>query len=295
MTPETLAKVPAVTLGFWIIKILATTLGETGGDTVTMTMNLRLSRPAPVIFLIARCSVLVVASQIRAKTFHPLLYWATIVASTTAGTTLADFADRSLGIGYPGGSARAARSACSPSLCAVVPRRGHASRSNTVNTPRVEAFYWATITFSQTLGTALGDWMADDTGLGYAGGALVFGAALARRRGCLLLDHDLARRPVLGRVHPHPAARRHGRRLSRQADRRRRPRAEPPGRLARPGRRDARAHLSAAAARGRASAEPQLVSTPRARPAARDAPHHRNRNGLDHRAQHIFTIGFRLA
>jgi len=174
MNNITLAKVPEVTLGFWIIKILATTLGETGGDTVTMTMNLGYLT-GTFIFL-SLLAVLVVL-QIRAQQFHPLLYWATIVASTTAGTTMADFADRSLGIGYTGGSTLLL--ACVLITLWLWHRSEGTVSVSTVNTPRVEAFYWATITFSQTLGTALGDWMADDTGLGYTGAALVFGAALA--------------------------------------------------------------------------------------------------------------------
>ena len=167
-----LTKVPAVTLGFWIIKIAATTLGETGGDTVSMTMNLGYL-VGTAIFLSAL--VVLVILQIAAKRFHPFLYWATIIASTTAGTTMADFADRSLGVGYPGGSIFLF-------LCVIASlgtwywSEGSVS-VQTVDTPRVEAFYWATITFSQTLGTALGDWAAD-AGLGYDGGALVFGAAL---------------------------------------------------------------------------------------------------------------------
>jgi len=178
-----LSKVPAITLGFWIIKILATTLGETGGDTVTMTwLGETTAHPNPNGYLIgtgiflAALIVLVIA-QIAAKKFYPLLYWATIIASTTAGTTMADFADRSLGIGYTGGTAVlfAAVLAC---LAAWYWSEGTVS-VDTVNTPKVEAFYWATITFSQTLGTALGDWMADDAGVGFAGGALIFGAALA--------------------------------------------------------------------------------------------------------------------
>jgi uncharacterized membrane-anchored protein len=168
-----LSKVPAVTLGFWIIKILATTLGETAGDTVTMTWKLGYLA-GTAIFLSAL--VLLVVLQIRADKFHAFLYWATIVASTTAGTTLADFADRSLGIGYTGGSAVL--------LLCVLASLGLWYRSEgtvsvaTVNTPRVEAFYWTTITFSQTLGTALGDWMADSSGLGFRGAALVFAAVL---------------------------------------------------------------------------------------------------------------------
>jgi uncharacterized membrane-anchored protein len=174
MNSETLAKVPAVTLGFWIIKILATTLGETGGDTVTMTMDLGYLAGS-AIFLSAL--LVLVFIQIRAHKFHAWLYWATIVASTTAGTTMADFADRSLGIGYAGGSG--VLLFCVLFVLWLWHRSEGTVSVNTVNTPRVEAFYWATITFSQTLGTALGDWMADDTGLGYTGAALVFGASLA--------------------------------------------------------------------------------------------------------------------
>jgi uncharacterized membrane-anchored protein len=168
----TMSKVPAVTLGFWIIKILATTLGETGGDTVTMTMSLGYL-VGTAIFLAAL--VVLVAFQIAAKRFHPFLYWATIVASTTAGTTMADFADRSLGIGYTGGSLLLLACVLA-SLLAWYWSEGTVA-VNTVTTRKAEAFYWITITFSQTLGTALGDWIAD-AGLGYEGGALVFGAAL---------------------------------------------------------------------------------------------------------------------
>jgi uncharacterized membrane-anchored protein len=167
-------KVPEVTLVFWIIKIAATTLGETGGDSVTMTLNWGYLT-GTAIFVTAL--VALVAVQITAKKFHPLLYWATIVASTTFGTTMADFADRSLGIGYTGGSALLL--ACLiATLLAWYWSLGSIS-VETVSTPKVEAFYWAAITFSQTLGTALGDWMADTTGLGYEGSALVFGAGLA--------------------------------------------------------------------------------------------------------------------
>ncbi|MBN9532106.1 MAG: hypothetical protein J0H30_03895 [Alphaproteobacteria bacterium] len=168
------SKVPAVTLGFWIIKILATTLGETGGDTVTMTLNLGYL-VGTAIFLSAL--VVLVVAQIAAKKFQPFLYWATIIASTTAGTTMADFADRSLGIGYAGGSTLLL--AAMIAVLALWYRAEGTISVDTVNTPRVEAFYWAAITISQTLGTALGDWMADDAGVGFAGGALVFGAALA--------------------------------------------------------------------------------------------------------------------
>jgi len=168
----TMSKVPAVTLGFWIIKILATTLGETGGDTVTMTMNLGYL-VGTAIFLTAL--VVLVAFQIAAKRFQPFLYWATIVASTTAGTTMADFADRSLGIGYTGGSLLLL--ACVLASLLAWYRSEGTVAVNTVTTRKAEAFYWITITFSQTLGTALGDWIAD-AGLGYEGGALVFGTGL---------------------------------------------------------------------------------------------------------------------
>jgi len=167
-------KVPEVTLGFWIVKIAATTLGETGGDSVTMTLDWGYLT-GTAIFLAAL--IIFVALQVVSSRFRPFLYWATIAASTTFGTTMADFADRSLGVGYSGGSAIL--------LTLVVGtlalwRWSAGSVSvDTVATPKVEVFYWATITFSQTLGTALGDWMADSTGLGYGGGALVFGAGLA--------------------------------------------------------------------------------------------------------------------
>jgi uncharacterized membrane-anchored protein len=171
---EAVTKVPEVTMVFWIIKIAATTLGETGGDSVTMTLNWGYLT-GTLIFLPAL--VLLVVAQIVARRFHPFLYWATIVASTTFGTTMADFADRSLGIGYTGGSALLL------GLLLVTLALWYWSLGSisveTVATPKAEAFYWAAITFSQTLGTALGDWMADTTGLGYAGGALVFGAGLA--------------------------------------------------------------------------------------------------------------------
>ena len=167
-------KVPEVTLIFWIIKIAATTLGETGGDTVSMTLNWGYLL-STALFLIVL--VVLVVWQTAAKKFHPFLYWATIIASTTAGTTMADFADRSLGIGYTGGS-----SILFVSLMAVLALWYWSQGSisvETVNSPKVEAFYWAAITLSQTLGTALGDWLADTGGFGYEGGALVFGAGLA--------------------------------------------------------------------------------------------------------------------
>jgi uncharacterized membrane-anchored protein len=175
-TPTNLcaSKVPEVTLGFWIIKILATTLGETGGDTVTMTFDWGYLAGTAIFFALL---IVLVIAQIVARKFHPFLYWATIVASTTFGTTMADFADRSLGIGYTGGSALLL--ACLIAVLALWYSWEGTISVNTVSTPRVEAFYWAAITFSQTLGTALGDWIADTSGLGYEGGALVFAAGLA--------------------------------------------------------------------------------------------------------------------
>ena len=181
---ETLTKVPAVTLGFWIIKILATTLGETGGDSVSMSWFGETTPEAgqgglngylvgTAIFGVLL--IMLVWAQIRARTFHPWLYWATIVTSTTAGTTLADFTTRSIGIGYPGGSLLLF--ACVLlSLFAWYKATGTIS-VNSIVSPREELFYWITITFSQTLGTALGDWIADSS-LGYGGGALFFGALL---------------------------------------------------------------------------------------------------------------------
>jgi uncharacterized membrane-anchored protein len=171
---ETFTKIPEVTLGFWIIKIAATTLGETGGDSVTMTLNWGYLTGTAIF---SAALIVFVALQIVSNKFRPFLYWATIVASTTLGTTMADFADRSLGIGYAGGSALLF--ACVLGTLALWRWSAGSVSVETVATPKVEIFYWATITFSQTLGTALGDWMADSTGLGYAGGAVVFGAALA--------------------------------------------------------------------------------------------------------------------
>ncbi|MDR0478653.1 MAG: hypothetical protein LBH31_02370 [Burkholderiaceae bacterium] len=170
---KTLAKVPQVTLLFWIVKIAATTLGETGGDAVTMSMNLGYLTGTLIFAVIFG---VMVTAQIRARSFHPLLYWATIVASTTVGTTLADFADRTLGIGYAGGSTMLL-ALLAISLLLWYRTLGTVSVSS-VDTPKAELFYWLTITFSQTLGTALGDWTADTAGIGYGGGIFVFGALL---------------------------------------------------------------------------------------------------------------------
>ena len=168
------AKVPQVTFVFWLIKIAATTLGETGGDAVSMSLDLGYligTGIFAVIFIAA------VAAQIKAKAFHPALYWLTIIATTTVGTTLADFADRSLGIGYEGGSSLLLVLLLA-SFAVWYKVMGSVS-IDTVNSPKAEAFYWVTIMFSQTLGTALGDWMADDAGFGYLGSIGVFGGGLA--------------------------------------------------------------------------------------------------------------------
>ncbi|HEY7999696.1 MAG TPA: hypothetical protein VIE87_12805 [Pseudolabrys sp.] len=169
-----LSKVPEVTLTFWLIKIAATTLGETGGDSVTMTLHWGYLA-GTALFLAAL--VALVVFQIVANKFYPFLYWATIIASTTFGTTMADFADRSLGIGYAGGASILL--ACLLAVLALWYWSLGSISVDTVATPRVEVFYWSAITFSQTLGTALGDWMADSTGLGYEYGAFVFAAGLA--------------------------------------------------------------------------------------------------------------------
>jgi len=168
------SKVPEVTFVFWLVKIAATTLGETGGDAVSMSLNLGylLGTGIFAVFFLA-----FVFAQIRASRFHPFLYWATIIATTTVGTTLADFADRSLGIGYAGGSLLLLGLLVA-SL--VVWHRTLGSVSiNTVSSPKSEIFYWVTIMFSQTLGTALGDWLADTAGFGYLNSAALFGGLLA--------------------------------------------------------------------------------------------------------------------
>ncbi len=170
---KTLSKVPEVTLIFWIIKILATTLGETGGDAVSMSMNLGYLVSTgifAVLFIIA------VIAQIKADKFHPALYWLTIIATTTVGTTLADFTDRSLGIGYPGGTALLFTLLMASLF--IWHRMEGSIAIDTVSTPRVEAFYWVTIMFSQTLGTALGDWCADSLEFGYLVSAVIFGGLL---------------------------------------------------------------------------------------------------------------------
>jgi uncharacterized membrane-anchored protein len=200
MPRDALTKVPRSRSGFWIIKILATTLGETGGDSVSMSW---LGETTPEAgqgglngYLVGTAIfgvllVVLVWLQIRARRFNPWLYWATIVASTTAGTTLADFATRSLGIGYPGGSLLLL--ACVLASLFAWHRTTGTVSVNSIVSPREELFYWATITFSQTLGTALGDWIADSS-LGYGGGALFFGALLA---GLALLYYATALNRVL--------------------------------------------------------------------------------------------------
>jgi uncharacterized membrane-anchored protein len=168
-----MSKVPAVTLGFWAIKIIATTLGETGGDAVSMTLNWGYALSSTMFIGIFAAAV---AAQIAARRFHSFLYRTVIVATTMAGTTMADFADRSLGIGYSGGSLLLF--VCLMASLGVWHRQTGSIAVDTVASPRIEMFYWTAILFSQTLGTALGDWMADSNGLGYERGALVFAAAL---------------------------------------------------------------------------------------------------------------------
>jgi uncharacterized membrane-anchored protein len=172
-TEQTLSKVPEVTLVFWIIKIAATTLGETGGDAVSMSLDLGY---AVATGIFAAIFVIAVAAQIAAKRFHPTLYWTTIIATTTVGTTLADFADRSLGIGYAGGSSLLL--ALLLASLFVWYRTLGTVAVDSVASPRSEMFYWVTIMFSQTLGTALGDWTADTAGLGYTGAAALFSGML---------------------------------------------------------------------------------------------------------------------
>jgi uncharacterized membrane-anchored protein len=172
-TSHALSKVPEITLVFWIVKIFATTLGETGGDAVTMSMNLGYLVGTGIF---AAIFLLAVFAQIRAKGFHPFLYWTTIIATTTVGTTMADFADRSLGIGYAGGSTLLF--VLLMASLAIWYRTLGSVSVDTVSSPRAEMFYWVTIMFSQTLGTALGDWTASTAGLGYEGAAIVFSALL---------------------------------------------------------------------------------------------------------------------
>ena len=169
-----LSKVPEVTLLFWVIKIAATTLGETAGDAVSMSMNLGYLIGTAIFSAVFLAAVF---AQIKAKTFQPFLYWTTIIATTTVGTTLADFADRSLGIGYAGGSTL--RIALLLGSLFIWHRTLGSVSVSSVSSPKAEMFYWVTIMFSQTLGTALGDWTADTAGLGYTGAAIVFSALLA--------------------------------------------------------------------------------------------------------------------
>ena len=168
-----LNKVPQVTLAFWVIKICATTLGETGGDAVSMTLKLGYVAATGIFFAVF---LVTLGAQIAAKRYNPVLYWAVILSTTTVGTTMSDFLDRTAHLGYIGGSL-----VLVAILVSILITWRLALGSITfdhVSDPRVEAFYWLTITFSQTLGTALGDWMADTSGLGYLGAAGVFVAAL---------------------------------------------------------------------------------------------------------------------
>ena len=172
--PILASKVPEITLIFWIIKIAATTLGETAGDVVSMSMDLGYLAGTGIFLAIF---LLAVSFQIKAKTFHLVIYWATIIATTTVGTTLADFADRSLGIGYAGGTLLL--SVLLLASLGLWHRTLGSVSFNNINSPATEAFYWLTIMFSQTLGTALGDWTVELPGLGYAGAALIYSSILA--------------------------------------------------------------------------------------------------------------------
>jgi uncharacterized membrane-anchored protein len=200
------SKVPEVTLAFWIIKILATTLGETGGYALSMTMNLGYAISTAIFFALF---IVTIAAQVSAKSFHPFLYWSVIVATTTAGTTMADYADRSLGIGYVGGSL-----ILFTLLILVLGlwrlSVGSVSVAN-ITSPKVEIFYWTTILFSNTLGTALGDFLADDSGRLRRRGARVRRHA-GSRRGRLLPYESVPHIVVLAGVHPDAAARCDGRR-----------------------------------------------------------------------------------
>ena len=168
------AKVPALTAGFWIIKIAATTLGETAGDAVTMSMGLGYLA-GTMIF--ATLFIIAALAQIKSREFNPAIYWTAIIATTTVGTTMADFADRSLALGYAGGSAILLFLLIA---CLVMWRTVLGSVAvDSIRAPKAEMFYWATILFSQTLGTALGDWAADSAGFGYGGSAIIFGSLLA--------------------------------------------------------------------------------------------------------------------
>ena len=171
---QTLSKVPEVTLIFWVIKVAATTLGETGGDAVSMSMNLGYLEATAIFAAIFAVAVI---AQIRARAFHPFLYWTTIIATTTVGTTLADFADRSLGIGYAGGTSLLF--ALLMASLAVWYKSLSSVSVDTVSSPKAEMFYWITIMFSQTLGTALGDFLSDSSGLGFKGGAFLIGGLLS--------------------------------------------------------------------------------------------------------------------
>ncbi len=217
-TEELISKVPHVTLVFWIIKIFATTLGETGGDALSMSLDLGYLISTGIFAIIF---IAAVAVQIKAKKFHPGLYWLTIVATTTVGTTLADYSTRDLGIGYTGGSAILLTCVI---LSLLVWRWVTGSVSvETVSTPKVEMFYWVTIMFSQTLGTALGDWFADSLDLGYLVAAAVFGAGLLITYLALSIYGDFEGTAFLGRIHSDPSARSGRRRFPRQTSRSRRP------------------------------------------------------------------------
>ena len=210
---EVFSKVPEITLIFWILKILATTLGETGGDAVSMSMHLGYLVGTGIF---ATLFIVAVAVQMSAKKFHPVIYWSTIIATTTVGTTLADFADRSLGIGYAGGTAILFTLLMASLL--IWYRSLGSVAVDTVSSPKSEMFYWITIMLSQTLGTALGDWTADTAGLGYGGGAILFGAMLIGYCSGILPNKYIPHSTFLGGIHSYATTWCGGRRLFGQTD-----------------------------------------------------------------------------
>ncbi|UMZ10777.1 hypothetical protein I9018_25325 [Pseudomonas sp. MPFS] len=167
-------KLPQITLAFWVMKICATTLGETAGDLLSMTLNVGYAISSMILISVF---LLTLVTQLFSKSYNPVLYWIVILSTSTAGTTLSDFMDRTLGLGYASGSLILI--AILAAIFAVWCLSGESLNVNRVQGFRGELFYWLAILFSNTLGTALGDYLADDSGLGFAGGALLIGSAIA--------------------------------------------------------------------------------------------------------------------
>ncbi len=166
-------KLPHIALAFWIMKISATTLGETAGDLLSMTLNIGYAVSSLILISVFFITLI---CQLSAKRFHPWLYWAVILSTSTAGTTMSDYMDRSLGLGYANGSLILVGILCG--IFVVWRLSGDSLSVDNIKTFRVELLYWTAILFSNTLGTALGDFLADDSGLGFAGGAILIGAAI---------------------------------------------------------------------------------------------------------------------